>query len=85
MSDPCDGLSISDKLFEFLVQAVEDRNRLESKQDRMPRPKRKHEVDYASVTGQIAALSYSVALIRNPYDPDAEGVLNAAEVEASER
>lgn len=80
----CDGLSIVDQMFEWLVQAMLERNPLEQKIDK-DNPKRKHVVAYARADAQVAVLSYSIALIRNPYNPDPEAVLLDAEMDATVR
>lgn len=69
-TEACEGWSIRDTLFDFLVQASRERAILEGKS----RPKKT-----ARVEGQIQALSYSIALMDNPYNPDAEGVRMEAE------
>lgn len=68
--DVCDGLSITDSLFAFLVQALQEERTCEKKGERN------------RLLGQVEALSYSVALIENPYRPDVQGVLARATAEA---
>lgn len=71
-SEACRGLSIRDTLFGFLVQALVELDPLAG-----PHKKRtKHRL-----RGQVEALAYSVALIDNPYRPDAESVLAEAKME----
>lgn len=71
--DVCDGLSIRDTLFSFLVQAI--------KQEKKAKKKGK-QMKAANLSGQISALAYAIALIDNPYRVNPEGVMIAAETDA---
>jgi hypothetical protein len=70
----CDGLSIRDQLFSFLVEAVQEMA------DAAEKGKKRR---LAKAEGQVAALTYAIALMDNPYDVDVEGVLAQAEEAAT--
>lgn len=75
----CDGLSIRDQLYSFLVEAVEQRNKAYDKNLKKPR----WMISHANAEGQVAALSYAIALMDNPYEVNCEKVLADAEMEAT--
>lgn len=79
----CQGLGLTDTFFGWLVEAVKERNALESKVDK-DKPKIKNVIRYERATAQIASMSYMVAMIENPYNPDPEDVLLRAEMDATE-
>jgi K+/H+ antiporter YhaU regulatory subunit KhtT len=74
VSPACEGLSIRDTLFGFLVQTVEEM--IKKKYE-----KEKHAVTLGKLIGQTEAFAYSVAIIDNPYRPDWRAVLEAARME----
>jgi hypothetical protein len=75
-TDACEGWSIRDRLFEFLVQSImEFDDCMEAKSLKKAREKR----------GQIQALSYTVALMDAPYNPDVELVMAMAKLEVDGR
>lgn len=73
--DVCEGLSIRDSLFEFLVQAIQECVKYEGKK------KRRWDRAY----GQQQALAYAIALIDNPYRVLTEPVVAAARLEVETR
>lgn len=81
MHPDCEGVSPADTLFSFLVQSL--RQQWSSWNEKKERPKKGREEEHWRACGEVAALSYSVAMIRNPYAPNPEVVLAEAEMEAS--
>jgi hypothetical protein len=61
-------------LYEFLKQSIREFEKASKKGK-----KRRSRI----AQGEIQALSYTVALMDNPYRPDMEGVMTAARMEAS--
>jgi hypothetical protein len=74
----CEGLGLTETFFDFLVQAMMQR-------DEIGREEGKQKRHWHELHGQVNALIYVVAAIENPYDPDMEAVLARAEEEATER
>lgn len=74
----CAGFGLTDRLFDFMVQAMMER-------DALGREEGKQKRHWHELHGQVNALCYVVAEIENPYNPDMEDVLARAEMEATER
>lgn len=71
----CDGLSIRDTLFSFLVQAEAELWQHKA------RPGKKSKKRMARLRGQVDALAYAVALIDNPYRVTPAAAVAAARME----
>lgn len=73
--DVCEGLSIRDTLFGFLVQSTSELAQHEA------RDGGKSKKRVARLLGQQESLAYAVALIDNPYNVEPGKVIDAARME----
>lgn len=69
----CDGLSPNEVMYEWLLSALRDRD-----------GRKKKSRKYRELTGQIQALTHTVALMTNPYNPNPDKILTDAVQEAFE-